>query len=319
MCPSKQAATTVSVPEDLRFFDQLGLGRAEGLLRTQVWGGINHQSEGDVRWRLTDGEALLTTDEKGRGRVALISTSLDRDLSDLAIRPGFVPLLRGLLRWLAGQSAGGLDPDLRRGERFSQTLGAQEVQWVGPEKARARTIVEAGQLRFTPPRLGLWRAKEIELGVELRTDERESRPLSQTQRQALAGSGGVGDQGLPLWPLPLDPRHARFVCRKLADCPRGESGWPLSSIKLRRINTVDSRINEIKTSSSQNSLCAGECGRSRTTNITRNRGFHSATRSRNLGGERTRFRQSNQGLVRFFDSVPTSTHEEQIHASLDPQ
>lgn len=201
--PSKQAATTVSVPEDLEFFDQLGLGRAEGLLRTQVWGGINHQSEGDVRWRLTDGRPLLTTDEKGRGRVALISTSLDRDLSDLAIRPGFVPLLRGLLRWLAGQSAGGLDPDLRRGERFSQTLGAQEVQWVGPEKARARTIVEAGQLRFTPPRLGLWRAKEIELGVELRTDERESRPLSQTQRQALASSGGVGDQGLPLWPLLL--------------------------------------------------------------------------------------------------------------------
>ena len=70
----------------LNFFNELGLGRAQGLLRTQVWGGINHQSGGDVRWRLADGRPLLTTDQRGRGRVAMFSTSLDRDLSDLAIR-----------------------------------------------------------------------------------------------------------------------------------------------------------------------------------------------------------------------------------------
>ena len=200
---SKKAAVAVAVPEDLDFFDELGLGRAQGLLRTQVWGGINHQSGGKVRWRLSDGRPLLTTDDRGRGRIAMISTSLDRDLSDLAIRPGFVPLLRGLLRWLAGQSAGGLDADIRRGERFTRPLGAQELTWVGPEGARMQTTVEGGQLRFAPPSMGLWRAEGMELGVELRTDERESRPLSQAQRQALAGSGGSAERGLPLWPFLL--------------------------------------------------------------------------------------------------------------------
>ncbi len=201
--PSKKAAISVAVPEDPAFFGELGLERAQGLLRTQVWGGVNLQEGGVVRWRLSDGRPLLVTAQRERGRIAALSTSLDRDLSDLAIRPGFVPLLRGLLRWLAGQSAGGLDADLRRGEGFTRPMGGQEVTWIGPQGQRVRSPIEGGQLRFQPPEMGLWRAQGVELGVELRTDERESRPMSQAQRQALAGSGGGPDQGLPLWPFLL--------------------------------------------------------------------------------------------------------------------
>lgn len=201
--PSKSGAVAVAVPENTEFFDELSLRRAEGLLRTKVWGGLNLQAGGHVRWRLSDGRPLLLTTSRGLGRVALLTTSLDRDLSDLAIRPGFVPFLRGLLRWLAGQSAGGLDPSVRRGEAFQKSLASQGVKWRGPKGQSARTTTEAGELRFAPASLGLWRAVDMDLGVELRTDERESRPASQSQTEALAGGAGSAESGIPLWPYLL--------------------------------------------------------------------------------------------------------------------
>ncbi len=49
--------------------------------------------------------ALLTRSHKA-GRVALLTTSVDRDWSDLPLRPGFVPLAAAVLSWLGDAGSG---------------------------------------------------------------------------------------------------------------------------------------------------------------------------------------------------------------------
>ena len=44
--------------------------------------------------------------ELGRGRVLLLTTTVDRDWTDLPIRPGFLPLMQEAARWLAGAPSG---------------------------------------------------------------------------------------------------------------------------------------------------------------------------------------------------------------------
>ena len=58
-----------------------------------------------------DGQPALVEHQVGRGRVAVLTTSVDRDLSDLPIRPGFVPLMRQLILHLGHALA---QPDPRR-------------------------------------------------------------------------------------------------------------------------------------------------------------------------------------------------------------
>ena len=55
---------------------------------------------GEVVMALDDGAPLLVTKAVGRGRVALWTTSIDREWGDLPIRPDFLPLLQQTLRYL---------------------------------------------------------------------------------------------------------------------------------------------------------------------------------------------------------------------------
>ncbi|MGK0357745.1 MAG: hypothetical protein ACI9U2_000022 [Bradymonadia bacterium] len=55
---------------------------------------------GAVVMTVDDGAPYLLTRTVGRGRVALITGTLDRDWSDLPIRPGFLPLIQQTLRYL---------------------------------------------------------------------------------------------------------------------------------------------------------------------------------------------------------------------------
>ena len=43
---------------------------------------------------------MLVTRQVGAGRVAFLTTTLDRDWSSLALDPGFVPLVERLIRWM---------------------------------------------------------------------------------------------------------------------------------------------------------------------------------------------------------------------------
>jgi hypothetical protein len=57
-----------------------------------------------VAWSYDHGAPALLTRQVGRGQVALLTTTLDLEWSDLAVRPGFVPFSAALLRWLASAS-----------------------------------------------------------------------------------------------------------------------------------------------------------------------------------------------------------------------
>ncbi|MBA3549957.1 MAG: hypothetical protein H0T76_26055, partial [Nannocystis sp.] len=54
----------------------------------------------EVALSFTSGAPALLSRTYQRGRVALLTTSIDRDWSDLPLRPGFVPLAERVLTWL---------------------------------------------------------------------------------------------------------------------------------------------------------------------------------------------------------------------------
>ncbi len=64
----------------------------------------------------TSGAPALLTRPLDAGRVALLTTSLDRDWADIPLRPGFVPLVSGLLSYLGDTGRGSAGSRLMVGE-----------------------------------------------------------------------------------------------------------------------------------------------------------------------------------------------------------
>ena len=65
----------------------------------------NKNREANVIMAYEDGQPALIETQIARGRVVLLTTSIDRDLSDLPIRPAFVPLMRQLVLFLGNALA----------------------------------------------------------------------------------------------------------------------------------------------------------------------------------------------------------------------
>lgn len=87
----------------------------------------------DVVVRFLDGAPALLLAKRGKGRVALWTTTVDRDWSDVALQPGFLPLVTA---WLQALSAGTVDATSR------QALPGQPV--VVPKTANADQLVVRG-------------------------------------------------------------------------------------------------------------------------------------------------------------------------------
>ena len=58
--------------------------------------------ERDILSYFTDDTPALVEKQVGEGRVLFWASSLDRDWSDMAIRPGFVPLMNQVILYLTG-------------------------------------------------------------------------------------------------------------------------------------------------------------------------------------------------------------------------
>ncbi len=76
--------------------------------------------------RYENGAPALVEAEVGRGRVLLLTTTVDREWTDLPIRPGFLPLVQEATRFLAGAPSGDAAADLLVGERRELALGADD-------------------------------------------------------------------------------------------------------------------------------------------------------------------------------------------------
>jgi hypothetical protein len=97
--------------------------------------------------RYENGAPALVASEVGRGRVLLLTTTVDREWTDLPIRPGFLPLMQEAARYLAGAPGSDSISALTVGQRREIPLGGEDrrvevvkpdgdTRWLTPE-ARA--------------------------------------------------------------------------------------------------------------------------------------------------------------------------------------
>jgi hypothetical protein len=180
-----------------------GLG---GLLSTKTQGYLLLQPGGGKPMTVlashTDGQPALIAATAGQGRVIVLSTSVDRDLSDLPIRPAFVPMMRQIVLYLGDALAA---PDLRdtlvgQPRELHIPAGAQEVTVIGPDGSERRfgaEELEAGKLAFTQTDLpGQYRVEAVFAGppeplrgedfpVNVDPAESDLRPLSVAEAQAI--------------------------------------------------------------------------------------------------------------------------------------
>lgn len=80
-------------------------GRArEGLMSARFfrYALLEGEAAGEILASLDDGAPVLAVARKGKGRVALFTSTVDRDWSDFAIRTSFLPLMQRLAAWLGG-------------------------------------------------------------------------------------------------------------------------------------------------------------------------------------------------------------------------
>jgi len=76
--------------------------------------------------RYENGAPALVDAEVGRGRVLLLTTSVDREWTDLPIRPGFLPLVQEAARYLAAVPSGDATATITVGGKRELTLGADD-------------------------------------------------------------------------------------------------------------------------------------------------------------------------------------------------
>ncbi|PRQ03728.1 hypothetical protein ENSA5_12780 [Enhygromyxa salina] len=98
----------------------------------------------DIAAAFTSGAPALVTREYEQGRVALLTTTIDRDWGDLPLRPGFVPLATRTLSWLAGARGHGRGSVVAVGAR--KTLDRAATYSV--------TTPSGASVPITPPREG---------------------------------------------------------------------------------------------------------------------------------------------------------------------
>jgi hypothetical protein len=99
--------------------------------------------------RYENGAPALVEAEIGRGRVLLLTTTADREWTDLPIRPGFLPLVQEAARRLAGAPSGDAASALLVGQRREIALGAEDrrIEVVKPNDELRSLVPEGGPSR----------------------------------------------------------------------------------------------------------------------------------------------------------------------------
>lgn len=136
-----------------------------------------------------DGQPAIVEGIFGQGRVIFVTVSVDREMSDLAIRPAFVPLMRQLILHLGGALA---EVDIRR------TLVGQ------PREIRVPAGVQALQVTGPDGREKTWSAAEIDSAL-VRFDDTE---LPGHYRVEAAFTGAMEPLRAESFAVNVDPRES---------------------------------------------------------------------------------------------------------------
>jgi hypothetical protein len=152
----------------------------------------------DIALAFTSGAPALITREHGEGRVALLTTTIDRDWSDLPLRPGFVPLVVRTAHWLADASGAGTSGRLAIGASASLAQPTPYTVYTPSGEALPLAPESAGEpARFTrTDRPGHYRAvaREGDEAAELFVVEIDPRE-SDTTPIAVVGTQLEGEAG----------------------------------------------------------------------------------------------------------------------------
>lgn len=162
----------------------------------------------DIAVTFTSGAPALVTRAHGRGRVALLTTTIDRDWGDLPLRPGFVPLAVDTLTWLAG-ARGHDDADaievgagktLARATAYAVTTPSGESLPITPgrdgEPARFDATDTPGHYRARPSDDAA--AEPERFVVEFDAREADTTPV-EVFATPLDGEGGTVEIYEPRW------------------------------------------------------------------------------------------------------------------------
>jgi hypothetical protein len=176
--------------------------------------------------RYESGAPALVDAEIGRGRVLLLTTTVDREWTDLPIRPGFLPLVQEAARFLARVPSGEAVAELAVGDKRELALGADErrievlkpsgesralTPSANPTEARSRHAVlftetdEPGLYRVRAARSDGTLTDRPDAAFVVALDARESDPtrLPDDHRPDRAGSRGPAGEAphrrLELW------------------------------------------------------------------------------------------------------------------------
>jgi uncharacterized membrane protein YobD (UPF0266 family) len=124
----------------------------ESIKSARVWGYSRVSASGKtVLMSLANGDPLLIEHKVGSGRVMFITTTADRDWSDLPVKTAYLPMIQSLTNYLAGGKRGLLDGGISVGDvkEFSLPPGyvGKTIRITKPNKQPAEVIMSAAQDR----------------------------------------------------------------------------------------------------------------------------------------------------------------------------
>ena len=123
----------------------------ESMKTARVWG--YQRVTGKPLIALANGEALLLEQKIGNGKVMLMTTSADRDWSDLPVKTVFLPLVQSLTQYLAGGKRGNLDAGIAVGAvkelSFPATFVGRNLRVTKPDKQNAEVTITGEKDRAT--------------------------------------------------------------------------------------------------------------------------------------------------------------------------
>jgi Aerotolerance regulator N-terminal/von Willebrand factor type A domain len=173
--------------------------------------------------RYENGAPALVASDVGRGRVLLLTTTVDREWTDLPIRPGFLPLMQEAARYLAGAPGSDSISALTVGQRREITLANDD--------RRVEVIKPDGQSLWLTPE---GRAPEAHGRREVTFTETDEPGLYRVR--ASRGDGTLAERAPESFVVNVDPAEsdpARLADDKRPD--RGPAGAEAGAAPKRRL------------------------------------------------------------------------------------
>ncbi|MCU0663497.1 MAG: VWA domain-containing protein [Myxococcota bacterium] len=232
-----------SVVRDHPVFAPFGNG-ATGLEQAQISAHLlvraETNGERSALLELGGGLPLLLERKLGKGRVLFLATTIDREWTDIPIRPGFLPLVQRSARYLAGRLDEPRLPQILVGEALNLEISAGMQRLVVRDPAGKDTAYAASDLRgksslafphtYAPGHYRVWAEipsqgglRELENhGFIVVTDPRESNltqviaaTSSESKAKQASSSASIGGT-LPIWPYLLVAAMLLLLCETWA-------------------------------------------------------------------------------------------------------